>query len=285
LNADVKASTRVYGVVGYPVAHSLSPRMHNAALRAEAIDGVYVAFPVEPGHLHRALEGLAAAGVGGVNVTVPHKEEAAKLCTVWTPEARRAGAVNTIRFGANGIHGHNTDGLGFVRAAEHLIGGVSGKQVLVLGSGGAGRGIASALSAAGASVTVANRTPEKAAALARDLHLLDDAVVDWDPHHLVAAAARADLVVNASSAGMGNKGAVPLDFQKLKSLVPAMPAVADLVYHPLRTFFLEQAAAAGCQTQDGLVMLASQGELSFEFWHGRPAPQGVMEKTLRIMLA
>lgn len=285
MNADVKATTRVYGVIGYPVAHSLSPRMHNAALRAAAADAVYVAFPVEPGLLPKALEGLAASGVAGVNVTVPHKEEAARLCTAWTPEARRAGAVNTIRFGPGSVHGHNTDGLGFVRAAEVLIGAVTGKQVLVLGAGGAGRGIAAALSSAGAGVTIANRTGEKAAALARELNLRDEAVVAWEPQLLVAAAARSALVVNASSAGMGHKGGIPLDFHQVARHATALPAVTDLVYHPLRTSFLENAAAAGCRTQDGLVMLAAQGELSFEFWHGRPAPQGVMEKTLRLLLA
>lgn len=283
MNADVKASTRVYGVIGWPVGHSLSPRMQNAALRAAGLDAVYVAFPVAPGDLRRALEGLRAAGVAGVNLTVPHKEEAARIATSLTPEAKRAGAVNTIAFRDGGIEGHNTDGLGFLRAAERLVGSLAGRRVLLLGAGGAGRGVAAALVAAGAGVRIANRTLDKAAGLARDLALPEAAAVPWESSALAAAAADCTLVVNASSAGMGGKGEIPFDFSAFVGAA-VRPAVVDLVYSPLETAFLRDARAAGLLTQDGLAMLAGQGELAFEFWHRQPAPRGVMESTLRSVL-
>jgi shikimate dehydrogenase len=281
LNADVKASTRVYGIVGHPVSHSKSPLMQNAALRAAGIDGVYVAFHVEPGNLKKALLGLQAAGVAGLNITVPHKEEAARVADALSPEARRAGAVNTIAFREGRIEGHNTDGLGFVRAAERLVGTVRGKQFLLLGAGGAGRGVAAALLAAGAGISIANRTRDKAQLLSRDLALSEQAVVEWSNEALTAAAERADVIVNASSAGMGGKGSIPLSF----SALDAKPAAIDLVYAPLQTQFLQEARQAGCDTQDGLAMLAAQGELAFEFWHEAPSPHGVMERVLRDVLA
>lgn len=283
MNADVRASTTIYGVIGWPVGHSLSPRMQNAALRAAGLDAVYVAFAVAPGDLRTALAGLRAAGVAGVNLTVPHKEEAARLATSLTPEARRAGAVNTIAFREGGVEGHNTDGLGFLRAAERLVGSLAGRRVLVLGAGGAGRGVAAALVAAGAGVRIANRTLDKAAALARELALPEAAAVAWEGAALTAAAAESALVVNASSAGMGGKGEIPLHFAPFVGAA-ARPAVVDLVYAPLETAFLRDARSAGLLTQDGLAMLAGQGELAFEFWHRQPAPHGVMESTLRSML-
>lgn len=281
MNAGVKATTKVYGIIGHPVGHSRSPQMQNAALLAAGLDSVYVAFPVAPGALKAALLGLQAAGVCGVNVTVPHKEEAARLVDTLSPEARRAGAVNTIAFRDGRLEGHNTDGLGFIRAAEKLVGPAAGKRFLILGAGGAGRGVAAALLAAGAGVVIANRTRDKAAGLARDLALNESCVAEWSGEALATAAGEADVVVNASSAGMGGKGGIPLSFSRLD----ARPAVIDLVYAPLDTAFLQDAREAGCPTQDGLAMLAAQGELAFEFWHRMPAPQGVMERALRSMLA
>ena len=278
MSVDVSATTRIFGVVGYPVRHSLSPRMQNAALQSAGDDGVYVAFEVAPDGLEDALRGFAAAGIAGVNVTVPHKEAAARWVETLTPEATRAGAVNTIAFRDGRTEGHNTDGLGFVRAANRLVGTVEGKRILLLGAGGAGRGVGSALRDAGAELVLANRTMEKITDLGRQWQA---ECVAWDMDSLSAAAEGVDVVVNASSAGMHGKGTIPLDWAGLAS----KPAAIDLVYAPLETAFLKDASAAGCAIQDGLAMLAAQGELAYEFWLGHLPPEGVMEQTLREQLS
>lgn len=278
MNADVNGATRIYGVIGHPVRHSLSPLMQNAAFQAAGEDAVYVAFDVAPAALDEALGGLAASGVAGVNVTVPHKEGAARWVRSLTPEAERAGAVNTIAFRDGSAEGHNTDGLGFVRAANQLVGSVAGKRVLLLGAGGAARGVGSALRDAGATLVLSNRTLAKVAGLAETWGA---ECVAWDTATLSATAERVDVVVNASSAGMHGVGDIPLDWRSLS----ARPAAIDLVYAPLETAFLKAAAAAGCPVQDGLAMLAAQGELAYQFWLGSLPPEGVMEKTLRARIA
>ncbi len=277
MNADLSARTRLTGLLGHPAGHSLSPIMQNAALRRGGIDAVYLAFDVAPAELERAVRGLAALGAIGVNVTVPHKEAAAALADELTDEAARAGAANTLAFRNGRIVGHNTDGLGFLRAAERLTGRLAGKRVLLLGAGGASRGVAAALSAHGARVSIANRTVEKARALAE---ALGTDALGWTPEELTAAASAADVVVNGSSAGMRGLGTIPLDFARL----PNRPAVIDLVYAPLETDLLHRARAAGLPTQDGLGMLAAQGELAFAFWHGVDPEPGLMESALRQQL-
>ncbi len=251
--------------------------MQNAALASAHVDGVYMAFEVAPGRLADALRGFEAAGVVGVNITVPHKEEAWRLVDERTPEAEAAGAVNTIAFRGGRLYGHNTDGAGFIRAAEKLAGSLTGKRVLLLGAGGAARGVGAALYAGGVQLVLGNRTREKLAGVAHEWHA---DVVAWRRESLSEAAGRVDLVVNASSAGMHGKGEIPLDWEKSG----AKPAVIDLVYAPLETELLSGARRAGCRTQDGLAMLVGQGELAFAFWTGSLPPEGVMDDALRRFL-
>lgn len=277
MGVGIKGTTRVYGVAGYPVSHSLSPIMQNAAFQAVGLDAVYVAFSIIPDRLEVALEGLGAAGVAGVNVTVPHKERTFAWVRRRTPEAEAAGAVNTIAWKDGETVGHNTDGIGFLRAAERLVGVLQGRRVLLLGAGGAAKGIGSALRSVGCSLIVSNRTRARAEVVARQWQ---GEVVAWEEQSLLAAANEAELVVNASSAGLHGKGLVPLDFARLGR----QPFVIDLVYAPLETTFLSNARAAGCAVQDGLAMLAAQGELAFAFWHDREPPSGVMEAALRAHL-
>lgn len=252
--------TRLAGVVGWPVAQSRSPRLHGYWLARHGIDGAYVPLPVAPADLGAAVRGLRAAGFAGLNVTLPHKEAMVALCDHVLDAGRRAGAVNTIVFGPDGIIGTNTDGAGF--AANLQAHGVdpSAGPALLLGAGGAARAIAAALLDAGVAVTVANRSEERAAALA--VALPGVAVLPWEQR----ASALGDhaLLVNTTSLGMAGQGALecPLDW------APPSMAVADIVYAPPVTPLLAEAAARGLRTVGGLGMLLHQAVAGFSMWFG-----------------
>ena len=198
----ITGNTVLAGVIGWPVAHSRSPRLHNHWLARHGIDGAYVPLPVRPGALPQAVAGLRAAGFAGVNVTIPHKEAALALCDTLDAAAQSAGAVNTLVFAPDGVHGANTDGAGFL--ANLAAQGVTPGPTLLLGAGGAARAIASALLRQGLPVTIANRTPARTAALQAILPGLQAAA--WPPRDLSGFG----LLVNATSLGMA--GHPPLDF-------------------------------------------------------------------------
>ncbi len=251
------ARTMLAGVVGWPVSHSRSPLLHNHWLARHGIDGAYVPLPVRPEALAVALSGLRAAGFRGVNVTVPHKVAVAALCDELRPAARQAGAVNTVLFTQSGVVGDNTDGTGFV--ANLRAHGVAPGPALLLGAGGAARAIAAALLAEGAAVTVANRTPENAYALAAALPGLR--VVPWADRQALEGVA---LLVNTTSLGM--QGQPPLDMSL--ATAPATLAVCDIVYAPLETALLAQARARGLVAVGGLGMLLHQAVPGFAAWFG-----------------
>ncbi len=254
------AQARLAGVIGWPVSHSRSPLLHNRWLERYGIDGAYVPLPVRPGMLPTAVHGLRAAGFAGVNVTLPHKPEAAMLCDELMPSARLTGAVNTLVFG-DAIVGHNTDGAGFV--AHLRASGVdpAAGPALLLGAGGAARAIAAALLAEGAAVTVSNRNPERAASLAAALPPLRTA--PWDQRE--AALADTALLVNTTSLGMAGQPPLPM---RLDRAGPGL-VVADIVYVPLETALLAVARARGLRTVDGLGMLLHQAGAGFAAWFGR----------------
>lgn len=276
--------TRVYGLLGWPVAHSRSPAMLNAAFSATGFDGTYVRFPVEPHDLADAVRGLRALGVAGANITVPHKSAVLALLDSVDDEARGIGAVNTIvrlahapgREGAL-LHGANTDVGGLVRALEEAGAVLSGSRALVLGAGGAARAAVYGLARAGAHVTVAARRAEAARSLCGDVLALSDAAA------LREALARADLVVQATSATM-HAG----DDRAARAFVDALPLdalrpgalVTDLVYAPRDTALLVAARTHGARTLDGTAMLLHQGALAFELWTGLRAPLDVMRAAL-----
>lgn len=267
----MNGATQVYGIIGNPVSHSLSPAMHNAAFAAMGLNSVYVPFPVTD--VAAALTGLKALGVRGVSVTIPHKQAVLAHLDELDPVAARIGAVNTLVFNDNKVKGYNTDWLGANRAlAPHLE--LAGATVLLLGAGGSARAIGFGLLEAGAAVLIASRSPEPGRALAAQLGC------PWHPLADVAQL-RADAVVNATSVGMGTMAT--------SSLVPAValahfPVVMDIVYAPLSTRLLAEAEAAGCRTIDGLQMLLHQGAAQFELWTGGPAPLSVMAGELRAAL-
>jgi shikimate dehydrogenase len=258
--------------------------MQNAALAALGEDAIYTAFDVPPARLAEALAGLGALGVRGANLTIPHKEAALALLDEVSPEAALVGAVNTVSFADGRRVGDNTDGRGFLRALRAAGFDLRpGCPAVVLGAGGSARAVAAALAAEGARLVLANRTPERAGALAALLNERFGAgtaqAVALERAALADALAGAALLVNTTSVGMAPHADAPL-LVSPETLRPGL-FVYDLVYNPAETRLLAAARARGCGTANGLGMLAHQGALALEFWLGRPAPVAVMEAALR----
>jgi shikimate dehydrogenase len=263
--------TRVAGVIGWPIDHSLSPSMHNAAFRALEMDWAYLAFPIHPDHVQHAVTGLFEAGCAGLNVTIPHKHAVMECCASLSPAARAIGAVNTlVPMPDGGIRGDNTDAEGFLRALDEAAPVVlDGHDVLLIGAGGAARAVAFALRGRGANVRVANRTADRAADLGEPISFTRDAMEQ--------AASTAALVVNATSLGMGRDDVPP----ELPLDALAHGAVAyDLVYRAEPTPWLRAAAERGARTVDGLGMLLHQGAAAFAQWTGVEPPLDAMRQGL-----
>ncbi|MEF8783367.1 MAG: shikimate dehydrogenase [Haloarculaceae archaeon] len=271
----------VYGLIGNPVEHSLSPPMHEAAYDARGLDARYVTFEPREGAGAAAVECAATLGVAGLNVTIPFKQGALDAVDP-DPLAARIGAVNTVDFGTDPPTGYNTDAAGTLRALEHHDVALSGTAVVV-GAGGAGRAVAFALADEGMAVHVANRTDQKAQTLAEALgESHPDGPESARGHGLDALPELipgADVLVNATSVGMeGDHSPVPSD------ALHADLAVLDAVYSPLETRLLREAEAAGAKTVDGAWMLLYQGVEAFERWTGQAAPIEAMNGALRARL-
>jgi len=265
---------QVFGLVGNPVGHSRSPPMHEAAYDALGMDARYVTFEPDEDAIERALDGAAALGLSGLNVTIPFKQ---RVLDFVEPDdlAARIGAVNTIDFDGTPT-GHNTDAAGAVRALDHHGVSLDGTAVVV-GAGGAGRAVAFGLADEGMTVRVANRTEARA-------HELAAAVPDATGHGLDSLAdllADADVLVNCTSVGMTEgedvSEATPVPADALHGDL----AVLDAVYSPLETRLLRDAGAVGATTVDGAWMLLYQGVEAFELWTGRDAPVAAMNRALR----
>jgi shikimate dehydrogenase len=273
----ISGSTRIVGVIGDPVTHSLSPTIHNAAFAACGLDWVYVAFPVARGRGGAAVAAARDLGLAGLNVTMPHKADVAVACDELTPDAAALGSVNTVVIGPDGrAVGASTDGEGFLAALSGDGIEVAGRPVLVLGAGGAARAVVLALGRAGAGVAVAARRPE-AAQMAAGLAPGAKAVVLADAAVLSAGF---EVVVNCTPLGMGGE-LPPLDPLRLGP----RHTVVDLVYHPTETPLLAAARAQGARTQNGLPMLVHQAALSFALWTGVEAPLAVMQATAEAAVA
>jgi shikimate dehydrogenase len=268
--------TQLVGLIGWPVEHSLSPVMHNAAFEALALDWCYVPLPVLPGQLEAALHGLAAVGFRGANVTVPHKRRVVPLLSSVSAEVQLQGAVNTLFIGrdASGISsisGHNTDAMGFVGALRQ--GGFEpedGGDAVVVGAGGAARAVVSGLLWSGIDrVWVLNRTLEHAQVLISDLGKRPQYAsrlnaLPLTPETLVESAQAASLLVHSTTVGMWPHVDGSLWPEGVS--IPADLTVFDLVYNPLETRLLQQARQSGARAIDGLGMLVRQGALSFDLW-------------------
>jgi shikimate dehydrogenase len=253
-------SARIAGIIGWPVAHSRSPRLHGFWLERHAIDGAYIPLPIHPENFATAVRGLAAAGFAGANVTIPHKRAAFAVCDSTDDAAYRAGAVNTLVFRDGCITGSNTDGWGFLaNLRAHGVDPAAG-PALLLGAGGGARAIAAALQSEGVTVTVANRTREHADELAR--HLPGLRVIDWTRRsHAIADNA---LMVNATPLGMAHRPPLELDLSRAAPNV----AVCDIVYVPLETPLLADARGRGLRAVEGLGMLLHQAVPGFRAWFG-----------------
>ena len=279
----VRATTKVYGIFGHPVSHSLSPIMHNAAFRKLNLDCVYVAFDIHPNNLESATHAIKSMGISGVNVTIPHKERIISLLDGTSPEVSLTGAVNTVKNKNGNLTGYNTDVEGFLMAIKEDLGVTpKGLRIFLQGAGGAARAVLTALCMTGASeIYLINRTLDKANTLASEFRKSYNNV-SIDPYALedrdsVERSLRtADLLINASSSGMEGVASITLQLE----LLPKQSLVYDLVYKPRDTALLSRAKELGLRSAGGISMLLYQGAKSFEIWTGEMAPVGEMRKAL-----
>jgi len=272
---DIGPATPVYGVIANPVAHSMSPAIHNAAFRHCGVDAVYLPFRVDD--VADFVPAYRELPVDGYSVTIPHKEAVIPLLDEVEPLARRIGAVNTIVARDGRLHGSNTDWSAAVGAIE---GGLpegewlSGKRVLLLGAGGAARAIAFGLVERGCRVTIANRTHQRGVRLAADVGCDVVALAD-------VGSVPYDILVNGTSVGMHpNIEGLPIE----PALLRPDALVFDSVYNPVETRLLREARAAGCRTVDGLEMFVNQAVQQFELWTGLPAPRELMRSVVKARL-
>jgi shikimate dehydrogenase len=278
---NLGGKTKILGIIGHPVGHSLSPAMQNAALTACGLDYIYVPFEVHPDMLAVAVHGLRALGVAGFNVTIPHKTAIAPHLDCLDESAEAAGAVNTVLNDGGRLIGYNTDGDGLVRSLAEDLDVVPGAgTIILLGAGGAARGAVAALCRAGAKrIVIVNRTSEKACELATALGKRYPATELSTPgslNELRSCLEAAVLLVNTTSAGMNHDRISLISLRDL----PATIKVYDMVYAPQVTPLLMDARARGLRCVNGLGMLSGQGELAFRIWTGREPPHGVMKEVL-----
>jgi shikimate dehydrogenase len=280
----VGGNTRVVGVFGFPVEHSLSPAMHNAAFAAIQLSYIYVPFAVRPEAIGPAIRSLAPLGIVGVNLTIPHKQSVLPFIDEITPEAREVGAVNTVHCVEGRLLGDNTDGRGFFEPLREMGVTVAGERSVVLGAGGAARSVVFRLVREGSSVTLVNRTTERAERLAADVaHALPGsppvACLSIDASEaLREALSQSMLLVQTTRVGMyPEQDAAPLVTPG--SLHPGL-LVYDLVYNPVETRLLKLARDRGCRTLTGVKMLVYQGAAAFERWTGVWPPTDTMEQAV-----
>ncbi len=267
----IDGSTEVYGILGDPVCHSLSPAMHNAAFAAMGLNNGYVAFKVKD--VKAALDGVRELQIRGLSVTIPHKQAVIPYLDSIDPVAEKIGAVNTLVVSDNKIHGYNTDWVGANRALDKEL-SLADNKILIMGAGGSARAIGFGLAEAGADIVITSRTPENGKKLAESLHC------PWYPLDETANLS-ADALINATSVGMNpfaDKSPIP------EAALVNFPIIMDIVYSPLETLLMKMAKKAGCKVIDGLAMLLYQGVAQFEIWTGQPAPEEIMRKALLLGL-
>jgi shikimate dehydrogenase len=282
-NRSLDSHTTLYGVFGDPVRHSRSPLMMNRAFQEMGINAAYAAFHVKPDRLGNAIAGIRALGFRGVNVTIPHKVEVMQHLDAIDEGARIIGAVNTIVNENGMLTGYNTDGIGYVRSLREETGiELEGMRVLLLGAGGAARGVAYALAKAGVKrIEIANRTLDRAIELASGIgEFTDTEGIGLDD--LAERLGSVDLIVNTTSAGMHpNVEELPMNAE----MIEPEHVVSDLIYNPRITRFLKEAETRGAKIHGGLGMFIYQGAYALEYWTGNAAPiaamRQIVEKSLQ----
>ena len=265
-NPYINARTKVLCVIGHPIEHSVSPLMHNAALKELSLDYIYLAFDVPPKDLEKAVLGFKKYGMKGINVTIPHKETIIQYLDQIEPLAEKIGAVNTIK-NVNGILiGKNTDAYGAKKALIDAGCKTKGKKVLILGAGGAARAISFVLSEEIDEIFVCNRTEKRAFKLAKELEdkmKIPATGKDLSKETLKSLLNKADILINTTPIGMyPDVKKSPIS----KELLTDRLFVYDIIYNPLQTQFLKDASEIGCKTLNGIDMFVNQGALAFEWW-------------------
>ncbi len=274
---------RLYGLIGYPVSHSYSPYMHNAAFKKLKLKAAYVLFPVRPAAFGSDFKRVLGLNVQGLNVTIPHKERVIRYLDKVTREAKLIGAVNTIAVSGKRLIGHNTDGKGFVKALKVETGTVpKGKRVFMLGAGGAAKAVGFELALNGASSLAIcdifeNKARKLASSIKRHTRCAAKAISPRDKKGIGREVLSSDILVNATPCGMKKGDTLPID----KKLLRKGLVVCDLIYNPPATPLIKEARKRKLKAMNGLGMLLYQGALSFGIWTGRPAPVDVMKKALQ----
>jgi len=275
---SMSGKTRCCGVIGDPIEHTMSPAMHNAAFKKLGLDYVYLPFRVKREELGKAIEGMRALNIRGLNVTIPHKVAVIQFLDELDSLAEKIGAVNTIVNDNGVLRGYNTDATGFLRALVERGINPKGENVVILGAGGASRAISFILAEKGANLTILNRLLEldwakELSGRISQIFKREVSALELNRENLVAALEKADILINATSIGMSPNVDETLVTSKL--IRPAL-VVFDIVYNPIKTRLLREAEEAAVETIGGLEMLLWQGALAFEKWTGVKAPLEVM---------
>ncbi len=268
---QISGRTKITGIFGHPVEHTLSPAMHNAAFKALGLNYCYVPFLVHPDYLEDAIKAIRALNLCGVNVTVPHKEKVMPLLDEINEEASFIGAVNTIVNSEGRLIGYNTDGRGFMQSLLESGISVEGKNVLIIGAGGASKAISYYLSQKTKTLYLYNRSKNRAEKLVQDLKKIRNNVSLIED---ISSIERYHIIINATPLGLKKEDPLPFD----TSLLRAEQTVCDLIYK--KTKVLEEASKKGCATLDGLGMLLWQGLFAFELWTGKKPQVEVMRNAL-----
>jgi shikimate dehydrogenase len=269
---QISGRTKITGIFGYPVEHTLSPAMHNAAFKALGLDYCYVPFLVHPDYLKDAVKAIRALNLCGVNVTIPHKEKVMPLLDEINEEASFIGAVNTIVNSGGNLIGYNTDGKGFMQSLIESGISVEGKDILIIGAGGASRAVSYYLSQKTKTLYLYNRNKNRAEKLVQDLKKIRNNVTLIED---ISSIERFHIIINATPLGLKKEDPLPFDI----SLLRPGQTVCDLIYK--KTRLLEEASKKGCATLDGLGMLLWQGLFAFELWTGKTPKVEVMRNALK----
>jgi len=276
----VSGKTKICGVIGDPIEHTMSPVMHNAAFRKLGLDYIYIPFRVRTQELAQAVDGMRALNIRGFNVTIPHKVAIMPMLDGLDPLAEKVGAVNTVVNHDGDLKGYNTDATGFLQALLERGFEPGGKKAVILGAGGASRAISYILAKSDVQLAILNRqlemdwAEELAWRISHDFKK-ETKAMELGYDNLAMELERADILVNATSVGMSpDSGETPVPAQLLK----ADMVVFDIVYNPIMTRLLKEAEAAGARTIGGIDMLAWQGAMAFEKWTGQPAPLDLMRE-------
>lgn len=277
----ISGSTKIVGIFGDPIQHTRSPQMHNAAFQALKLDYIYVPFQVTPENLSKAVKSLPSLGIKGINVTIPHKEKILDYLDELDPDAQAISAVNTVVTYEQRLKGYNTDGKGFVKSLQDENVTVQGKQVLLLGAGGAARAVGIQLAREGVSaIFISNRTLKKAEHLAQDIQdrtsLSQVKVIEFKDNELKKYLNQMDIVINTTSVGMSVEESPLREVTEFSS----KQIVCDLIYKPPKTKLLEMAERQGAKIINGSGMLVYQGALAFQLWTQISPPIEVMKSAL-----